>query len=93
MEVTGHKTRAVFDRYNVINRNDLRGAQRKMKLYKKMMLEESKRRDCNVCHDSETVFLNCSYVVPTIPLGSRGMRKEHSSRPVKNSFIFYKLLF
>jgi hypothetical protein len=29
-EITGHKTRSVFDRYNIISENDLAGAGRKL---------------------------------------------------------------
>ena len=33
MQLTGHKTRAVFDRYNITSPNDLREAARRLDAY------------------------------------------------------------
>jgi len=41
MMISGHKTRAVFDRYNIVSEQDLREAARKMQTYHERLSETS----------------------------------------------------
>ena len=52
MTVTGHKTRSVFDRYNIVSETDLREAARKMQAE-----AEKKPFVTQLGHDSVTVAL------------------------------------
>lgn len=40
MQISGHKTRAIFDRYNIVDEGDLGEAAQKLSIY----LEERKRQ-------------------------------------------------
>lgn len=42
MTVSGHRTRSIFDRYNIVNESDLRAATRRTQDYLKSAVEESK---------------------------------------------------
>jgi integrase len=43
MEITGHKTRAVFDRYDIIDEDDQRRALERQEQYKKEQLEQGRK--------------------------------------------------
>ena len=52
MAVTGHKTRSVFDRYNIVSDGDLRDAARKMSAQ-----AEKKPFVPELSHDSVTIAI------------------------------------
>jgi integrase len=45
MAITGHKTRAMFDRYNIVSESDLADAADKMKTFRETKLQSSKLSD------------------------------------------------
>ena len=48
MQISGHKTRAIFDRYNIVDEGDLGEAAQKLSIY----LEERKRQRAASCGGS-----------------------------------------
>ena len=43
MEISGHKTRAIFDRYDIIDEDDQRRALERQEQYKKQQLEQGRK--------------------------------------------------
>jgi len=43
MEISGHRTRAIFDRYDIIDEDDQRAALERQELYKRQQLEQGRK--------------------------------------------------
>lgn len=63
MALSGHKTRSVFDRYNIVNEDDLRRASQRVKAYH---FEREKQEAEKIGHDLGKVSPETSEEPPTV---------------------------